>query len=107
VATLGLGESGAVNVPLDRALPNGPWDARITLRSGVTSESGTARLTFPTDKATAAPVTVLSTKGEGDRTRLAMAAGLTLALLTLWAAIRRRRKRTHVRLLAAVPLPPT
>jgi hypothetical protein len=48
-STLKPGDSGTVTVALDRELPSGPWDARITLTSGVTSESGTARLTFPID----------------------------------------------------------
>lgn len=45
--TLGLGQSEPVLVTLDRAIPLGPWDARIVLRSGTTEREATARITFP------------------------------------------------------------
>jgi hypothetical protein len=45
--TLGIGETEPVNVNLDKALPNGPWDAQITLESGLIERSAHATITFP------------------------------------------------------------
>jgi len=45
--TLAPGESGEVSVTLDDALPNGPWDATLTLTSGLLSEEASATITFP------------------------------------------------------------
>lgn len=45
--TLGLGQSAPVLVPLDPAIPRGPWDARIILRSGTTERDASANVTFP------------------------------------------------------------
>jgi hypothetical protein len=93
-ATFAPGASGTVVVLLDRALPNGPWDGRLTLESGKTSETVTGRLLFPSENGTSA---VPTTDLEGDAKRpvplfLGIAGGLLLALLLLWVAVRRRRK---------------
>jgi hypothetical protein len=45
--TLGVGQTEPVLVVLDRAVPDGPWDAEIILREGLLERKGTARLTFP------------------------------------------------------------
>ncbi len=45
--TLAPGESGEVSVTLDDALPNGPWNATLTLTSGLLSEEASATITFP------------------------------------------------------------
>ncbi|MEA2685633.1 MAG: hypothetical protein QOE93_828, partial [Actinomycetota bacterium] len=42
--TLGLGQTEPVQVTLDKALPNGPWDAKITLRSGTTVRDASASI---------------------------------------------------------------
>jgi hypothetical protein len=46
-STLAIGESGQVIVPLDAQLPDGPWQAAITLRGGLLERSAKASLTFP------------------------------------------------------------
>jgi len=50
-ATLGtsmaIGDTQNVSIALDKRLPNGPWDARITLRSGLLERSAQATITFP------------------------------------------------------------
>jgi hypothetical protein len=53
--TLGIGQTEPVSVFLDKALPNGPWTARLDLQSGLIKRAATATLTFP-DKGEAAPV---------------------------------------------------
>jgi hypothetical protein len=94
VATLAPGASGTVTVSLDRALPNGPWDGRMTLESGKISETVTGRLMFPTAAGTSAPPTTdLKTDGKGPLGLfLGIAAGLLLALLLLWIVVRRRHR---------------
>jgi hypothetical protein len=99
-STLKPGDSGTVTVGLDSGLPSGPWDARITLTSGVTSGSGTARLTFPIDNgASAAPTTVLRQDATQSRFReagIALAAAVViLIVLVLSVTVRRRRRRAR------------
>ena len=45
--TLGLGQSDTVSVSLDKQIPAGPWDATLTLKSGLTEVTGSATITFP------------------------------------------------------------
>jgi hypothetical protein len=100
-STLKPGDSGTVTVALDRELPSGPWDARITLTSGVTSRSVTARLTFPIDNgASAAPTTVLRQDARQSRFRpsaiavaVAVAIAVILIVLIVCVTVRRRRRR--------------
>ena len=86
VATLAVGGSGTVTIPLDPGLPNGPWDGRITLESGKTSETVTGRLMFPTANGTSAdPTTDL--KGDAKRPLtlfVCIALGLLVGLFVLW-----------------------
>ena len=55
--TLGLGFAAPVAVVLDRQLPNGPWTARLTLRSGMVERTVSVKITFP-DSGLGAPVPV-------------------------------------------------
>jgi hypothetical protein len=83
--TLAIGDTETVTVPLDRRLPAGPWNAGITLRSGLLQRTRRATVTFPTRSSSSG--TPLLT--------IALAAGLVLALAGLVAqraqASRRRR----------------
>lgn len=45
--TIAPGEAAPVAVALDSQLPNGPWDATLTLKSGLLTEKATATLEFP------------------------------------------------------------
>jgi hypothetical protein len=58
--TLAPGDRGQVTVELDDRLPDGPWRAVLTLRSGQLEHRATATLTFPPAGHTAAPVPVSS-----------------------------------------------
>lgn len=53
--TLGLTQSTPVRVALDKALPAGPWNATLTLKSGTLARSATAVITFP-EQGAAEPV---------------------------------------------------
>jgi hypothetical protein len=103
VETLAPGANGVVTVPLDRALPNGPWDGRITLVSGLTSETVTGRLTFPSDSGTIAAPTIVVRADAARTPILVIAIVAILALLLLWLVVRRRRRRAD----PAVNVPPS
>jgi hypothetical protein len=46
--TLARGDTAPVTVVLDKRLPNGPWTAELTLRSGLLKQTVSATVTFPT-----------------------------------------------------------
>jgi hypothetical protein len=80
--TLGIGQTEPVSVFLDKALPNGPWLARLDLQSGLLKRAATATITFP-DKGEAAPVQAkLVEAKKSEIPWLAIALGV-LALLLL------------------------
>ena len=56
--TVGIGETEPATVVLDKALPAGPWDAAMTLKSGILEVSEHATITFP-DTGEAAPVSAV------------------------------------------------
>lgn len=94
--TLGLGQTEPVLVTLDKALPDGPWDARIALRSGTTTREATATITFPHARATASePVATHSPGGGGGTpvTPVLIASAALLLLLSLGLLLLRRRPR--------------
>jgi hypothetical protein len=61
--TLGIGQTEPVSVFLDKALPNGPWLARLDLESGLIKRAATATISFP-DKGEAAPVSAKLVEGK-------------------------------------------
>ncbi len=91
-SSLAIDGSGQVVIPLDEQLPDGPWEATITLRSGLLERSAQATLTFPRS-GSATPVPVVPV---GDGWPFFVLAGLLLALLgfALLSAIVRRRRDT-------------
>ena len=94
--TLGLGQSEPVLIPLDPAIPRGPWEARIVLRSGTTEREATASVTFPEAPATAAaPVEATSSSGGSPVVPVAVGAGVLVAVIVLgFVLVRARRPRT-------------
>lgn len=100
--TLATGATEPVTVALDRALPAGPWKARLDLASGVLKRSATATITFPAAAAAASPVAAapVPQKGAG-RSDLPLIAGGILALalilgigLASLSLLRKRARRT-------------
>jgi hypothetical protein len=89
-SSLAIGDSGQVVIPLDVQVPDGPWEAVITLRSGLLERSARATIIFPRS-GQGAPVAVTP---NDIRWPLAVA-GLFVALLgggyLWWARTRRRR----------------
>lgn len=86
--TLAIGAMEPVTIALDKQLPAGPWDARITLHSGLLERKAQATITFPKAGA-AAPV---ETARPGWLGR-AVAGLVVLACIAVLLEIRRRRRR--------------
>jgi hypothetical protein len=98
--TLPIGATEPVTIALDKALPNGPWDARITLRSGLLEETATANLTFP---GPGSSVTVKARSGGSTWPKafvaLVVVGGVIVALALL--LLRRRHRASEVAPVAA------
>ena len=105
--TLGRGDSAPVLFTLDPQLPNGPWDAKVEMRSGTTTREVSATITFP-DKAggttTATP--------ESDMSLLMMIGAavvvsllLFLGLMSLRGRRQKRRESTAPATIAPAPAP--
>lgn len=93
--TLAIGDTHTVTISLDEMLPAGPWDARLTLRSGLVERNVEATITFPRS-GLAAPVTITE-PGSGPRLRVAATIALILllvvyAVVTLRHRLARRRR---------------
>jgi hypothetical protein len=89
--SLGIGDTEPVTIRLDRQVPAGPWDATITLHSGLLSRTSRATLTFPGAGAAKA---VPTTASRPVRWFL-IGAGLLVVLVASAALILRRRRHTH------------
>jgi hypothetical protein len=92
--TVAIGGTEPVTVVLSKLLPDGPWDARITLLSGLLSRTAHATITFP--RAGSSPAVLATTSsGRSAWLYLLVAGGillLGLALLLGLLAGRRRRR---------------
>ena len=95
--TLAIGASAPVTVPLDAALPDGPWRARIELRSSTTVRTAEAAITFPSGAgAVGSPVTATPVKGASSSSLpvvLAIVGGLVVLALLLIVFLLTRRRR--------------
>jgi hypothetical protein len=99
--TLAIGDTAPVIIVLDERVPAGPWDARISLHSGVLERSARATITFPA-AGVAPPV---STTGP---IWLYIAIGiaiLVLGLAALLGVVRRRRRRADSEPRGIAPAP--
>lgn len=93
-STLGIGARAPVVVRLDPALPDGPWTARMTVRSGRLERVVEAAITFPASPGDAGEAVTATPVEEQRRLLLPVAGGLVgVALLGLALAPRHRRKR--------------
>jgi hypothetical protein len=89
--TLAIGDTEPVTFVLDRRIPAGPWDARITLHSGLLERSARATITFP--DAGASP-SVTSTSTRSGWLYSAIAGILVLLGMALFVVLGRRRRRS-------------
>jgi len=90
-STLAPGQSAAVMISLDRELPEGPWNAGLTLKSGLLEENVEARIRFPSDPESEAPVA--AQRKMGDYLVYLIGGLVVLAVLVTAAAITIRRRR--------------
>ena len=97
--TLGIGQTEPVLFTLDKALPNGPWDAKIVMRSGTTIREASAHITFPSQPASAAqPVPTKTGGGSGSSFPIVpVGAGGAAVVLTGGGSVLlvRRRQRSR------------
>jgi hypothetical protein len=107
--TLAIGASAPVAVPLDPSLPDGPWKARIEMRSSNTVRSATGTITFPSAAgASAAPVAVTPDDDGGGGLPIAVIVGGALGVLVigllLFLLLRRRGREPAPAPVPAMPL---
>ncbi len=93
--TLAIGDTEPVTIPLGRQLPAGPWDAMITLQSGLIRHSAQATITFP-EAGASPPVRITSVRPRWYYlTLIGLLALLLLSTTVLLITLRRLRRRTH------------
>lgn len=86
-ATLAPGDARTITFPVPREIPSGPWNASITLKSGLLERQAQAQITFPD-----APAVEAEPAPEFPWWLLAVL--ILLAALLAWYLLdRRRRKR--------------
>jgi hypothetical protein len=79
--TLAPGDSAPASVRLDPELPDGPWDATITISSGRVEHTAEARITFPSDPGSSAePVDAESSTAAQRKVLVPIAAFAALAV---------------------------
>lgn len=92
VTTLGIGDSAPVVVLLDPALPDGPWTAEMSVRSGRLQRTAEATIAFPEGAGTTAdPVTAAPVGRDLDLVIAGIGALLLIIGLLLLLVLRRRR----------------
>lgn len=92
-STLGLGQTGPVSITLDKTLPNGPWDAKILMRSGTTSRETSASITFP--ERAANDSTPVKTASEGSGVIVVAGVGVGIIVLAvMFLVVAKGRRKT-------------
>lgn len=90
--TLGIGQSSPVLVPLDKAIPAGPWLASLELRSGQVKRRVEGTITFPARAASQAPPVVPKEVPFSDKHQVVVPVAVALlcvvALALLGVALR-------------------
>ncbi|HLL64671.1 MAG TPA: diguanylate cyclase [Micromonosporaceae bacterium] len=96
--TLPIGATEPVTIALDPQLPNGPWQAEITLRSGLVERTARATITFPMVGAAApVPATAVQPRWLYPAVGIAiliLVVAVTSVLVVLWR--RSQRRGRHV-----------
>jgi hypothetical protein len=90
--TLAIGDTELVTISLDKQLPAGPWDTRISLHSGLLTRSAQATITFPAF-GTSPPVKTTQPGSGWKYIAIAAFLFLLLSMATMLVAGRRHRLR--------------
>lgn len=96
--TLAPGDADSVTAPLTEHVPDGPWEARIHLQSGLAEHTAEATIQFPS-----APGTAKAVAAETDSSLHPIAAGIVAGIVVSALAgisfllIRRRHRSRQVR----------
>ena len=98
-STLPVGGTRPVSTVLDGRVPAGPWDATITLTSGLVERTATATITFP--ESGAAPA--VATDTPGTRWPVVAVVGIAAVLLMGLAIVLRRHARRSSRRRSPTP----
>ncbi len=88
ITTLSPGQSGNVTFAPPRSLPNGPWQAKVTLVSGLTEATATGTVVFAMAVASQAGLSMVSWLSIALGV---LAAVLAVALILAHSARQRRR----------------
>jgi hypothetical protein len=91
--TLAIADTEPVTITLDEVVPAGPWNARITLHSGLTQRSATATITFPSSGASL-PIKTAATRASHRGTIAGAAVLAFLAMAAAGVLLLRRRRAT-------------
>ena len=97
-STLAIGDTEPVTIALDKQVPAGPWEASITLRSGLVERSARATLTFPDTGASTTVDTTFTRPGWLHPAIAGLLILLTVGIADLLTAPRgrgRRRRTTN------------
>jgi hypothetical protein len=89
--TLAVDQSAPVTVLLDEELPNGPWKATLSLKSGLLERSASAEITFPDAGAEGRTVPVEKAKSGGSGPLIAWVLAALLLLGAILVFVMRRR----------------
>ena len=87
--TVAIGATESVTVVLDKQVPAGPWEAGITLHSGLLERSAQATITFP-DAGSSLPVETKTP--ESGWLYVAVAVLVMLLGTAAWLQLRHRRR---------------
>jgi hypothetical protein len=98
-ATLAPGQSEPVWFVLTSQVTNGPWNATVTLHSGLTQQAFRAQITFPRNPGAAPPAPAHRSSG-GLNLVMILAGAILIALLAA-LIITYRRRRLHKNRLGA------
>lgn len=90
--SLAIGQTEPVTIALDKQLPAGPWDARITLRSGLLERNAEATITFPAAGAAPSVITSSTRPGWLYPAIAGSVVLLLLVILVLLVVLWRRRR---------------
>lgn len=91
--TLGKGQTAPVLIELDKQLPAGPWQATLTLKSGILERSGSAQITFPdAGTAPAVPAETTGTNSNGSPLIIGGIMALLVLAIVIFLVMSRKRR---------------